>query len=236
MLGWFAMIWDNNLEEAARHYSKVNELLINGTRGDALLEALGRLDEAIELDEYRLKKDPLNAQLHAYLGKRYLYADRHNEAIASLTTAKLLSPKARFIDYNLGLAYLLDGQHETALKLFEQERAESARQRGLVLAYHALGKHQESDAVLAEYTRDKTCYARGLHPYRGEVDKAFEVLEACEAEGAGMGVVHISPLFRNLHGDPRWMHYLERNGVAPQQLEKIEFSVAIPHEQQQAMN
>ena len=37
-----------------------------------------------------------------------------------------------------------------------------------------------------------------------------------------------TPLFDNLHSDPRWLPFLESIGKSPEQLAAIEFDVALP--------
>ena len=45
---------------------------------------------------------------------------------------------------------------------------------------------------------------------------------------AGLGQINSEPMFRNLHSDPRWLPFLERIGMAPEQLAAIEFKVTLP--------
>ena len=79
------------------------------------------------------------------------------------------------------------------------------------MAYHTLGRKKESDQALDElnasgenWAFQKAC----VYAYRGERDKAFELLERGVAiHDTGIMQVKISPWLRNLHADPRWPHF-----------------------------
>jgi hypothetical protein len=65
--------------------------------------------------------------------------------------------------------------------------------------------------------------------YRGEADRAFEWLERAIQSGApGLYGMVGNRLLDNLHDDLRWLPFLRRVGVAPEQIEAIEFDVKLP--------
>ncbi|MEJ2522379.1 MAG: hypothetical protein P8080_05795 [Gammaproteobacteria bacterium] len=67
-----------------------------------------------------------------------------------------------------------------------------------------------------------------IYAWTGDNDAAFDWLErALEKEGPNR-FLHISPLYRNLHDDPRWLPLLERIGQAPAQLAAVRFDVSVP--------
>ena len=63
----------------------------------------------------------------------------------------------------------------------EREPELTWRLSGLALAYHALGRKKEADAVLAEliakYQADFACQIAEVYAFRGEADRASEWLE-----------------------------------------------------------
>ena len=71
-----------------------------------------------------------------------------------------------------------------------------------------------------------------MYAYTNELDAAFEWLErhldAGKSPGGGWFAPVRDPYFSNLHADPRWEAILERLGVAPAQLEVLDFQVTLP--------
>jgi TolB-like protein/Tfp pilus assembly protein PilF len=236
-LGHVALLSDGDLGAAARHYEEAIELAPTDT--DILTEAvtmlriLGRLDEAIALQEYALARDPVNATGHFRLGLIYQFAGRLDEAIASTEIALDLSP-GRISAHNLlAVVYLLQGKPEPALEAIRQESLEAWRLIGLVMVHHALEQAAESDAALArlfdEYEEGWAYNIAYALAYRGEADRAFEWLDkAVEYNDPGLTDIAIEPMFANIHDDPRWLPFLASQERAPEQLAAIEFEVTLP--------
>ena len=93
------------------------------------------------------------------------------------------------------------------------------RQLALANVYHALGRHTESNAALGElirtYTDTAALQIAEVYAYRGDPDPAFAWLERARAQrDAGMSMVRALPSMRHLHGDPRWVPFLKRVGLA----------------------
>jgi adenylate cyclase len=62
--------------------------------------------------------------------------------------------------------------------------------------------------------------------FRGESDAAFEWLEkAFEHNDPGLSEIVAENTFSNIHGDPRWLPFLESIGRSPEQLARIEFRI-----------
>jgi hypothetical protein len=38
----------------------------------------------------------------------------------------------------------------------------------------------------------------------------------------------VYPMFADIHSDPRWLPFLRKNGMAPEQLAAIKFDVSLP--------
>jgi hypothetical protein len=67
------------------------------------------------------------------------------------------------------------------------------------------------------------------HAFMGELDKAFERLQRAADEFGGFyGMNLMSPLYRNLHEDPRWEELLTAVGLSPARLAAIEFDPPLP--------
>jgi len=66
--------------------------------------------------------------------------------------------------------------------------------------------------------------------FRNEADQAFAWLNrAVEYQDPTVGSTAAYPLLTNLHSDPRWLPFLRRVGVAPEQLAAIKFDVTLPN-------
>ena len=237
-LGWIATRYDDDFAAAARHFERA---FASGAApptvyGDAssLAQTLGRMELAIALNEYYLAHDPRSAIGQHNMGHMYLLAGRWDDAIASFRTALTLSPDRIATQYYIGVALLLKGEPEAALAAIHQEQSEPHRLIGLPMALHALGRHVESEAALAEliekYGKDAAYNIGYVQAFRGQSDSAFQWLEReYEISGSrGWHDVAVDPQFANLHGDPRWVPFLTRVGSSPRQLARVRFDPVVP--------
>ena len=236
LLGWIARR-ENDLPGAAAHYQRALDLEpanVNSLNGSAvLLTALGRVEDALALQEAVVARNPLNETGRSNLGITLYRVGRLDEAIATFESVRAQNPERNITDYSIGAARLLQGDAAAALKSFLQEPSEIWRLLGLPMAYHALGRKAESDAaleVLVHKYGDKAAYNIAyVHAFRGEADLAFQWLEReLELTGPAMPTIVAEPLFGNIHSDPRWAEFLSRIGKGPAQLAAIEFKVAAP--------
>ncbi len=226
---------EGDLTTAARHHERALALDPGGayTMGQAalILQALGRVEETITLEEWVVARDPVSGHLN--LGLAYLGVGRWADAVESLRTAVELKPAAGGVQSFLGTAMLYTGEPEAALAVIEDEPVEPFRLIAASMAYHALGRTPESDSTLAEliekYEQDAAYNIAYVVAYRGEIDRAFEWLDkAVTYEDPGLSEIFIRPEFEVLSDDPRWLPFLERIGKSPEQLAAIEFEVTLP--------
>ena len=199
----------------------------------ALAGSLGRMDEAIMLQEYVVARDPVNAREHRRMGISYLFAGRLDHAITSFRTALTLSAGHLSVQNAIGTALLLKGEPEAAMAAMQRETGGGWRLNGLVMAHHALGQAAESDAALAKVIELVEQVAAYNIAYvlacRGEADRAFEWLDkAVQYNDPGLSQIVMEPRFANIRTDPRWLPFLESIGKSPEQLAAIEFEVTLP--------
>lgn len=236
-LGKIAMFL-NDLTAAARHHERALALDPTDLRvlnaAALFLSNLGRTDEALALDEFIVRRDPVNVGSLHNLGAAQSRAGRLDEAIASFRTALSLSPGLGLGHYYLGRTMLQKGDASGALVEIEQETIESIRMIGLPMAYHALGRKGDSDAavaaLIAKYEKDAAYNIASVFAFRGDKDKAFEWLDkAVTYEDAGVYSIALdNDLFANVRSDARWLPFLRKIGMAPEQLAKIQFKVTLP--------
>ena len=236
LLGLFAAR-DNDWVAAARHIRRGLSLEPNNPSLHAysalLLVTLGRLDEAIAIQEYLVAHDPLNRIGRNNLSLWYLAAGRPDEVIVTARTMLMLNPGSAVWHFFQGLALLSKGENEAALKAILQEPEEVLRLRSLVMAYHALGQILESDAALAEligkYGQHQPYNIASVLAYRSEVDRTFVWLDKAVADGdPALSYIAGQNWFSILYEDPRWLPFLERIGRSPAQMAAIEFEVKLP--------
>ncbi|MGB5210269.1 MAG: tetratricopeptide repeat protein [Gammaproteobacteria bacterium] len=236
-LGWITMHNQGDLVSAARHYQRAVELDPTDTgvmfSAASLAESLGRLEQAIALEEYAVVRDPLDPVAHNNQGDSYLSAGRFDQSIVAFRTALRLSPGYIGAHYRIGVALLLKGEPNAALEAMQQEPFKAWRLIGLAMAHHALDQQAESDAALAEliqrYEQDAAYNIAYVIAFRGENDRAFEWLDkAVVYNDPGLAEIVNEPLFGNIRDDPRWLALLERIGKTPAQLAAVQFEVWPP--------
>jgi TolB-like protein/DNA-binding winged helix-turn-helix (wHTH) protein len=180
-----------------------------------LSKVLGHLDQAIKLYEQTVLLDPLRANSYVSLGQLLYVAGRYDEARAALQQALDLNPQATDAHVILGQILIAQGKPQQALAEIEKEPNEGGKLTGEVLAYHALGRKQDSNAALAgliaKYDTSSAYQIAQVYAYRGESDKSFEWLErAYDQRDTGLPLFNTEPLFKNLHHDPRYADLLKK--------------------------
>ena len=176
---------------------------------------LGRWNEAIDLANKAIERDPLRPGSYGRLGDVFLAVERDTEAEAAFRKALELDPDGAYRHYAIGRTLLLQGKADAALQEMEQETDEIWRLSGLPLAFHALGRRGESDAALAtfksKHAGEMAYQIAEVHAFRGEADLAFEWLErAYDQRDAGVTAIKGDRLMRGLVGDPRYKAFLRK--------------------------
>ena len=242
MFAWEAMYVDRDLQAAASSYARAlksapndAEILRHATRFALLI---GRKDDAIAIIERSMTIDPLCSVCLYGASKIYMYAGRLEKAEAL---------RQRFITlhdggyYQFGLMKLLQGKAAEAVTVFEDLEAWMAQagipddgqtQVGLAMAFHELGRAEESDQLLTTYIDNYgEHYPRDvakIYAWRGEKDLAFEWFYRADETGRdGESMLIANPLFTKLHDDPRWAAILEERGFSEPQLAALDFPVEL---------
>ena len=102
----------------------------------------------------------------------------------------------------------------------QEENLEVFRSFGLALVYYASGNAKEADDALKNF-RDKfqnewIYLVAELYAYRGEKDEALKWLENAYRKDDGWLVfLKGDPLMKNLHGDPRYISFMKKMNLAP---------------------
>ena len=205
-----------------------------------LLTRLWREEQALPIAEYLVERDPLFGAPRWNLGRAQLNSGAYKAAVDTYRVMAEILPDSVRAPWAIGVALLLQGHTEAALAQFQEEVPdETYRLHGSVLALHELGHHDEAQAALASLVSMRgTDEIRGLSfliatasACVGNLDDAFEYLEMQRKSDPGwLRVVANSPLYEKFESDPRWLPFLERAGLAPEQLGAVEFNPRLPPE------
>jgi len=134
-----------------------------------------------------------------------------------------LNSSAPWAHAGLGLGYLLENKFEEAATAAQADAGDWCRLLIVSCARWGQKRVAESDAALAELTKNDSETAAyqiaEVYAYRGDKDKAFEWLERARRQrDPGLGNLRRDPLVENLHSDPRWNAFLRTMGLADDQL------------------
>lgn len=224
-LGWLTLHHDWDMGSARQHIDRALALppvsYESISYAGTVMLSLGQVDAAIALREQVVAMDPLGRGGFHNLGVAYMFAGDFDRAEAMLRRALAISPDYLSGNFFLGVVLLVGGDAEAALPVFARERDEAWNLEGRALAYHALGRDDESDQALerlkAEFADDMTFQIGEVHAYRGEFDEAFSWFDrAYDRHDGGLWDTRNNPLLAGLESDPRWQALLERLGIAPQ--------------------
>jgi TolB-like protein/class 3 adenylate cyclase/Flp pilus assembly protein TadD len=184
-----------------------------------LAKAFGRIDEAIALARRVVELDPLSARGHNSLAQMLAESGALDDAEIARATALRLLPDGPRQHAVLGRIRLYQGRYAEALAEFEQERVDWERKTGVALALFGLGRRVEADAALRAFighdAKSSAIQIAEIHAFRNETDAAFHWLERAFAQhDHGVSLLRCGAIFRRLHGDPRWLPYLAKIGIA----------------------
>jgi len=180
-----------------------------------LVRILGRVEEAVALYEQAIALDPLRANFHLALGYELYFLDRNEGALAALQNAQELNPQLSSLHLTYGQILLAQGRWQSALEDIEKETGDWEKLSGEVLAYHALGRREESEnalkTLIATHQNDAAYQIAEAYAYRGEIEKAFAWLDrSYRQRDPGTPELKTDPLTKTLRQDPRFAKLLKR--------------------------
>jgi tetratricopeptide (TPR) repeat protein len=188
-------------------------LLQNG----ALLGALGRLPEAIEVIERAVLLDPLHAAAHVGLAIVRLGAGRLDGALAAATRGLELAPQNNRAARTLGFVLLLQHRLPEARLAFRRSTNVLFSRMGDAMIDHTLGNAAASQRMVDAIVAEPGVHEGGAYQvaqvfaWRGEPDRAFEWLgRAVDNHDAGIIYLKYDPILHPLRSDARYRKVLER--------------------------
>jgi adenylate cyclase len=181
----------------------------------AIVRTLGRFDEALQLGQSAVARDPLDAWNYGVVGNAFRASGNLIEAEGAYRQALDLAPTMSQLHIMLG--WLLVQRHDptAALKEMEQETDERYREIGRALALDALGRKSEADRALAITEMNYADIAQYpiavVYANRNDRGKAFMWLDrAYRSHDGWVPWVTWDPSLKNLTSDPRYTAYIHK--------------------------
>jgi tetratricopeptide (TPR) repeat protein len=180
-----------------------------------LLEALGRLPEAIAVMKKATDLDPLSTAAWNHLGLFYTETGDYASADAALGRAIEIEPTSVIALYNFSILRLFQGKGQEALEALGKVDWEGSRLTGIAMAQYTLGHAKESqqalDGAIGKHAGDSAYQIAEVFAWRGEKDRAFEWLErAYSQRDGGLSDIKVDPALNSLRTDSRYQALLRR--------------------------
>ena len=163
--------------------------------------------------------DPLSPVVYSYLGRVHAALDRTAEAVTSFGRMLEIAPDFAAGHLLMALAYSARGRLDEALAEIARENGAWYRLQGLAIIHHERGEHAQSDTAIRElvekYSTHSAWQIATAYAARGDANATFEWLERCYAQrDSGLAMIQSSSYFRGLRGDPRWVPFMKKIGLA----------------------
>jgi tetratricopeptide (TPR) repeat protein len=196
------------------------------------LADIGRVEEAIAIGNYNVRRDPACTMCVYSLSWAYRNSGRHQEAAEALENIlRWRTPDPTFY-WSLGTMWLHAGHPDKALDAFEKELDEGTRSYARIFALHDLGRMEEFEAEFAEKIDEGNEGAEGIarvYAWIGDNDKAFEWLDIMvETSGADYVEIIDTDYYERIKSDPRWRALREKHGYYDVSVEGIEIEITLP--------
>jgi TolB-like protein/DNA-binding winged helix-turn-helix (wHTH) protein/Tfp pilus assembly protein PilF len=191
-----AMALDPGNADAARHRAY-------------LAITLARDDQALQLAQLALTRDPLNSWNYFGIGVAYRVNNRLAESEAAYRKALELNPTGTGIHSSLGFTLLDRGEPAAALAEMERESNEIFRETTRPYALDALGRKSDADRELEvvenKYAASATTLIAVFYACRNDLDRAFDWLDRAHRQhDPGLIYLRANPCIGNLASDPRY--------------------------------
>jgi adenylate cyclase len=219
VLGYIHTVNDWDWAAATSEFQRVATMApgsADGLIGLALVSrTLGRWDDALRQINAAIAQDPLSPDGFSVLTKTQWSRSHLAEAEAAIRKTLDIRPTFGSGHLCLGLILLARGDRGAALQAMQQEATDDGKQQGLAIAYFALGRKAESDAMLASMIKDRADgNALGIadvYAFRGQSDDAMHWLERAYAQkDSGLYFIKSEIELKSLATDPRFKALLKK--------------------------
>lgn len=183
-----------------------------------LIQAVGRMSEALVHFRRAVEADPLNLLHQKYLGRALHYAGRAQESADVLRRAIALNPQFPSLHYELGRALLQLGQVGPALEAFSTEPDDAWRSFGVPIgkfATHEPAARAALEGLLAHSAGSEFQVAEA-YGFFGDVTRCFAWLQKARSmPDAGILYLRRDRLLASVENDPRFAALLKQMRMPP---------------------
>ncbi len=175
----------------------------------------GQWDEAYRSLKASNAQDPLEPRTLVLLSLATAARGEAPEAEELARRTLAIRQSYNWAHYLLGCYLVQRGDGKAALAEMQLESAEFVKRTGLAIAYHALGRQAESEAILArmiaERAHENPFEIAEVYAMRGDADRAMPWLErAYSQKDANISYLKTYPQWSRLHSDPRYRAFLRK--------------------------
>ena len=176
---------------------------------------VGHLDDALLLLRRAIDLDPLNALSWVAVGQTKYYMGQLDEAATDVKKALELDPDVFSGHIVLSEIYIMHGRSQDAFSEIKLVQPAASRPFLNAIAYHALGRENESNAALSEliakYHANNAYQIAEVYAFRNQSNEAFTWLDRAYLQRDDSLIeTKIDPLLRNLRHDPRYAALLKK--------------------------
>jgi adenylate cyclase len=224
-LGETNRILDWDLDGAAADFARAVELDPKSTPSNyfsaSLFAQRGEREKALEYLERTSKIDPASLWVSDFACELYRYFGLTDQAMIEGERALQLDPTFLHGPPALATVYRYLGRFDEAVALYNKAKMLARPGLGLAITYAMMGRRED-----AYKTLDETIAARAytpadgiafVHVALGEYDEAIRAFEqACEDRSSSVHNAGITPEFKGIRGDKRFLSILRRIGIDPE--------------------
>ena len=226
-LGWVHSR-ENHWEAAEKAFHEAirrNPNLTEGYTGysSAVLQPLGRLDEALRVLREALRNDPRSLALQREIGFVQILSGEYAGAVETLERLRTVHPDFPFAGIHLGRALTFADRAPEAIAVLTAQDGRhlgpfkpTGRTPWLALPYLKTGRRADAEALTAGGTSSDSALAV-IYAVLGDKSKAFAALERmAAAQPHNMGRMLIMPELSELRDDRRFAALRARFNLSPQ--------------------
>ena len=186
---------------------------------NGLLQAMGRLEEAIEQNKRALEVDPLSPTLYSNTGKSYRLLGQRDSAIAYYRKALEISPHYGAAQRGMARLHAEAGDFQRADSLIRAANPEGDRGTGEAEIYARIGRPDEVRRILrkavASPGAEKSPVPGLIYELLEERDSAIAWLSDAEWGINWIIDIQADPQWKPLRSDPRFAPILSRLNLRP---------------------
>jgi TolB-like protein len=224
--------YDWDFKAIEKEFQIVNQL--NPSSSDAYLEfvqyllIIGRFEDALTMSKNSFNDYDVTGHKYVSMALAYCYSGQQEKALETVDTYLNIFQIDNFLLSNSIRIYVSLGKYDKVIELFEKNLANKSVNDlsdcflgYLGIAYFKTGRKGQSTAFLNELSSKSmkpsvgspSYFAATVYAAMDEKDKALQLLQKAYTDReVDMVWLKVDPLFKQLHGDPRFENLLQKIG------------------------